>query len=256
MGPRFARPRQELARGAPRPLRPPENPRSAGARSRGLRPPSPGASRCPIAAPSPSPVEIADQRAAGAVARLWQAVPRTWPAPADRGGESKGGEAPPSPAPLWVQRVCGSSDARITAGNRLKSYGTARSAFPAVEWYPIVSRQIAGKNGIKWREDRVVSGTGAQAVNLRGAIFHTYGADRCRVRMLYATRRAYLQHLQFRHPWPSSYSAAWLPPPSSTWSSSRPFSCATEKWPSAPRRGTSDRQYRDFERQVADFADP
>ena len=72
-------------------LRPPSIPRKPALRrsaQSGAPPPSPGASRCPIAAPSLSPAELVDRRAAAAgvalSARLRQAVAhtRTWTAPA------------------------------------------------------------------------------------------------------------------------------------------------------------------------------
>lgn len=43
-------------------------------------------------------------------------------------------------------------EVRITAGNRLKSIGTARSAFPAVGLDPAGPCPDSGKTGIDWRE--------------------------------------------------------------------------------------------------------
>ena len=44
--------------------------------------------------------------------------------------------------------------ARITAGNRPKSYRTARSALPAVGRYLTPSCRESGKNGFEWRESQ------------------------------------------------------------------------------------------------------
>ncbi|MYH49280.1 MAG: FAD-binding protein [Gammaproteobacteria bacterium] len=52
----------------------------------------------------------------------------------------------------------GSLEARIPAGNRLKSYGAARSAFPAVELDLAGTTRESGKNGPEWREPRALAG--------------------------------------------------------------------------------------------------
>ena len=40
------------------------------------------------------------------------------------------------------------------AGNRLKSYRTARSAFPAVALYPAGPCRESGKTGVEWRDSK------------------------------------------------------------------------------------------------------
>ncbi len=51
-------------------------------------------------------------------------------------------------------RVGRSAEARIPAGYLLKSYRTARSAFPAVVLDPAGPCRESGKNGVEWRDSR------------------------------------------------------------------------------------------------------
>lgn len=51
-------------------------------------------------------------------------------------------------------RTSGLEVARITAGNRLKSYRAARSAFPAVGRDPAEPCRESGKTGSEWRDSR------------------------------------------------------------------------------------------------------
>ena len=53
----------------------------------------------------------------------------------------------------------GSPVVKITAGNRLKSYRTARSALPAVGLDPAGPYRRSGKTGSEWRDSRAPAGS-------------------------------------------------------------------------------------------------
>ena len=75
--------------------------------------------------------------------------------------------------------------ARIPAGNRLKSYRTARSAFPAVGLDPAGSCRESGKAGLEWRESRARTTSSPKVPEARLA--HVPGSP---VRASGATRRS------------------------------------------------------------------
>ena len=84
--------------------------------------------------------------------------------------------------PIWdrplhwarFRREGGLPEAQITAGNRIKSYRTARSAFPAVGLEPAGPRRESGKLGLEWRDSRAPAASSPKVPE--GCLAHFFGA--------------------------------------------------------------------------------